>query len=385
MLKVVYITESLSIHDFKYLKTACEADIKVFLFAMSEDVPEDIRTLSNIEIHHIDLFRKYKAGNVILQNLYFWLVLRELRRYLKEIKPDVVHAGWVFGSGFITALSGFHPFLLMPWGSDVLCYPRENYRIKQMVKYAIKKADMITCDCQRVKNTVIGLTGYSAEKIIVFPWGIDLSIFHPQHTNEAQRIKKSLGWENNKILIMSRSYYPVHGTKYFLQALPEILNQVPEARVLMMGAGPLEGEMKTMARDLAIDDKIRFLKWVPNEELPNYLCAADIYVSTSLSDGTSLCLLEGMACRLPVVVSDAPANLEWIENGKNGHVVPRRDSTVLAWRIIELLGNEVERKRMGALNISMAREKADWNRNFAKLKAMYKSLAELEVRQSHDE
>lgn len=108
--------------------------------------------------------------------------------------------------------------------------------------------------------------------------------------------------------------------------------------------------------------------------MPAYLNASDLYVSSSLSDGTSLSLLEAMACGLPVVVTDVPAILEWVADGENGLVVPRQSIEELAEAIVHLLENEDLAIEMGNKNLVIAKERADWNKNFQKLVQIYEKL-----------
>ena len=108
--------------------------------------------------------------------------------------------------------------------------------------------------------------------------------------------------------------------------------------------------------------------------MAEYYNASDIYVSTSLSDGTSVAMLEAMACGLPVVVSDVPSNYEWIDNGINGYIITRKDSSVLAERIIKLLNNENLQQEMGQRNLQIAKERADWEKNFDILEGIYQNL-----------
>jgi glycosyltransferase involved in cell wall biosynthesis len=142
----------------------------------------------------------------------------------------------------------------------------------------------------------------------------------------------------------------------------------------------LELQLKALAQELNLADRIRFLGEIPNHELPKYLNASDLYVSSSLSDGTSLSLLEALACGLPVVVTDVPANLEWVEDGINGLVVPRQSSEELAKAVITLLKDEQYAQEMGKKNLALARKRADWDRNFAKLEELYQRMVTLKVR-----
>ena len=98
---------------------------------------------------------------------------------------------------------------------------------------------------------------------------------------------------------------------------------------------------------------------VDREELVNYLNAADIYVSTSYSDGTSLCLLEAMATGLPAVVTDVPANLEWIENGHNGFTANRGNPHKVTDALLKLLEDRSLYEIFGTRNLAIAKEQAD--------------------------
>ena len=97
--------------------------------------------------------------------------------------------------------------------------------------------------------------------------------------------------------------------------------------------------------------------------MPAYLADSDLYVSSSLSDGTSVCLLEAMAAGLPVVVTDVEAILEWVTDGENGLVVPRKDPAALAEAICAMLGDSDLRDTFGRNNYRIAKERASWDDN----------------------
>ena len=106
------------------------------------------------------------------------------------------------------------------------------------------------------------------------------------------------------------------------------------------------------------------------------MCIRDsIYVSSSLSDGTSVCLLEAMAVGLPVVVTDVDAILEWVTDGENGLVVPKKNPAALAVAICTLLEDDNLRKTFGKRNYKIARERASWDDNAKVFESMFQSLA----------
>ncbi|MFC1966415.1 glycosyltransferase family 4 protein, partial [Chloroflexota bacterium] len=332
-----------------------------------------------------------------------------LRKLLKQIKPNILHTGVIQSHGLYGALSGFHPTLLMPWGSDILHTPDTSLIMRWITKYTIKRADMIICDCELVKRKIMDLAHYPEEKIVVFPWGIDLTLFQPKPNS----IRTELGWADNKVLIMTRTFYPIYGIEFFIEALPQIIKEEPQTKVILVGSGPLENHYRQRISQLGLEDYIHFTGNVEQSLMSQYLNASDIYVTTTLTDGTSSSLLEAMACGLPVVVPDAPTYFEWVEDGVNGYIVPRGNSPRLApriaeflkkpelwyntvpWspdaspsrdqpsplvdRIIQLLKNPELRQLMGRRNYEIAQDRANWDRNFNKLEGLYRILASKRV------
>lgn len=373
MARILYLSSGGSIHDRRFLVKLAERGYTTCYAYLNPAGKRDVDGLrGDVTTCHLgyDPARSKVGKATDLLKAY-----RTLVRLLGTFRPDVLHAGWVQRPGLMAAISGYRPFLLMPWGSDVLVSPKRGTLVRALTRYVIRQADMITCDAESVKREIIRLASYPPEKIVVFPWGVDLGMFRPA-ADLRQTTRARLGWKDNKVIIMTRNFWPVYGVEYFLQALPHVFSQIPDARALLVGSGPLESMLRSLADRLGVSDKIRFLGAVPNDHLPRYLNAADLYVSSSLSDGTSLSLLEALACALPVVVTDVGANLEWIDHAVNGLVVPRKDVDALAHSIVSLLLDEELCTAMRTRNLTKARERADWNKNFGILEQLYKHLAE---------
>jgi len=295
-----------------------------------------------------------------------------LKKLLRKTKPDLLQGTHVQSMGFLCALTGYRPFLLAPFGSDVLVNPQQKKLYRIIARYTLKRADTILCNSESMKQAVLKLIDYPADDIVAFPWGIYHDQFNPEV--DGSEIRKRLGWGDNKIIIMTRFFTWVYGIEYFLESIPAIVKAEPDARIIMCGDGPLGNKFKNYVKRAGLTDYVHFAGRVPNTELPQYLAAADIYVSSSLSDGTSIALIEAMACGLPVVMTDVASNLEWVIDGVNGFIVPRRDNRIIAEKIIELLGNEKLRKSFGAENIRIARERGNWDKNYEKAEVIYRKL-----------
>ena len=363
-MKIAYLSRGNSVYDRRFLEKMLERGHEVYFISY---YPCQRVEVEGVRTFHYDYWTMHRFGRFIMLQTAL-----HLRRLLNRIRPDVLHTGWVQDHGFIGALSGFHPTLSMPWGSDILIKPDQSPSLKRRTRFTLKRADMITCDCQVVKKKIIELSGYSPEKIVVFPWGIDLGTFHHEFSG---KVRKELGWEDKAILICTRNFdIRAHGVEYFILAIPGILERLPDVKVILVGSGLLEHEYREMVSKMGLDNVVHFSGWLNEIQMAEHLNAADVYVSTSLSDGTSASLLEAMACGLPVVVSDVLSNYEWVEEGANGYIVPRKDGALLADRIVALLRNPDLQKQMGKRNFQIAQERADWEKNFSILEDIYRSL-----------
>jgi len=367
-MKLFYLTNGESIHDQRFIQKFKEKDYDTTLVSYSNrTIPIDYHGIRVIHYHPVpDWFPFSTYLN------YFPFGLLHLRKLLRKEHPDIIHAGWVQHYGLISALSGFHPLLIIPWGSDIMVEPQKSFLHRIITRFVLRNADMIACDAQFVKHELITIIGYSRD-IEVFPWGIDLNLFKSNHEDGID-LRERLGWKDKKVLIMTRLFYPVYGIEYFLEAVLRMVGKFPDVRIILCGNGPLNDKYNKYIKDHLLGKYFYFAGNVPNDKLSEYYNAADVYVSSSLSDGTSLSLLEAMACGLPVVVTDVPAILEWIKDGENGFVVPREDSKVLSGRLLQLLQDETKQKEFGNKNIKIAKERADWNKNFEKLARIYEFL-----------
>ena len=372
VLKILYVGDSTSVHDFRFIRKLVENGYDTNVLTIDKN-PVKIKGAKYFTFSQ----KLNEASNRFINDVKYVKYIYDQRKYIrkiiKEIEPDILHGGWIPAHGFISALSGFHPFLLMPWGSDVLVIPQNaSYLTKKQIIWTIKKSDMIQCDAEHVKNEIIRLSGYPENKIIVFPQGIDLKKFTPKVNGS--KIRNKLRWQDNKILIMTRSFKPVYGVEYFLRAIPNIIKENPETRIILCGNGPLEDSFKSFIIKNKLTDYVYFAGFVKNEELPLFYAASEIYISSSLSDGTSTSLLEAMACGLPVVVTDLPAIKEWIRDGYNGFLVPKKNSHQVYKKLNLLLNDHDLREKFGRRNLEITKNRADWDKNFEKLECMYNEL-----------
>lgn len=293
----------------------------------------------------------------------------QTRRLIRRIEPDIVDGHFITSYGFLAACSRFHPLVVSAWGSDVLVLPNRNFLLKAITKYALERADVVTCDAEHVKTALMEL-GTEPQKISVVYFGTDTDKFKP--AQRKRDLQQSLGIVDSPTVISLRSLEPIYDIDILIKSIPPVLKEVPEAKFIIAGRGSQEVELKELARSLGILESIRFAGFIANEKISQYLASSDIYVSTSSSDaGLSAATAEAMACGLPVVVTDFGDNRRWVRNGENGFVVPLKEPKALAEKIIYLLKNEDVRMEFGKKNREIIEEKNDYSKEMEKMERIY--------------
>jgi glycosyltransferase involved in cell wall biosynthesis len=276
------------------------------------------------------------------------------------------------GYGFYSALSNYRPFILFIWGSDVLVAPKRLLP-RFHAKYSLAKADAVLVD-SKVQGEAAVRLGCHPNKIVSFPW------FNPQDVLEYFKedrddLRERLGWKNNIIVASSRSHEPIYNVECLIEAVPKVIKKNSKCRFLILGGGSLTNFLKRRVLELGIAKYVKFTGFVTRNDVINYINASDIYVSTSLSDGTSSSLLEAMTCKLPPVVTEIPGNKEWITDGQNGVLFPCRDSGSLADKLLCLINNEKLRRKLGNEAFNTVMSRADWHKSTEKLYEIIDKLA----------
>ncbi len=327
---------------------------------------------NNIKIHILK--KKIPAGNWLMNTLInLPSTALKVKKLIHNIKPNIIHAHCLTSYATLARLIGFRPMVVTAFGSDVLINPHKNIITKWNVREILKKTDLITCDAQHMKTAMIKL-GADASKIKIIYFGVDTEVFKPGEKDE--ELMKQWGFlESDKIIISLRGLEPIYNVESLVKAIPIVLKETPEAKFIIAGDGSEKEMLKKKAEKLDIINNVKFVGWVNEEEMPRCLRTADIYVSTSLSDGgLSSATSEAMACGLSVVITDSGENKKWVEDGKDGFIVPTKSPELLAEKIIFLLKNENKRKEFGVRSREIMKERNDYYNEMTKMEKIYRDL-----------
>lgn len=294
-----------------------------------------------------------------------------VKKIIKEIKPDLVHLHVLHH--YAPAVSRTHvPYILHSWGMEVLGLSNMSIFRKILSRYAATRAKKIIVDAE-IMRKIWTSTGIPQNKVEVVPFGVDTNLF--SQNISGRPIRRKLGIEEDDIVVISsRPFFPHYDIECLIKAIPIIVDIHKNVKFIIKGKGPLEGSVKQLAKKLDVDRYVRFTSPVAYQEVSKYLTAAEIYVSTSFVDSTSVSLLEAMACGLPPVTTDIYGNREWIEHEVNGLLYPPKDHKVLADRIKQLIEDDHLRKQFGERSRRIILERAEWQKCVSRMEEIYDEL-----------
>jgi len=260
---------------------------------------------------------------------------------------------------------------MMSWGSDVLSFPDQSLAARRITEFALQRADMVIADCEAVCDRV-GEFSIPQGQIVCLPWGVNLKIFRPKTSTLS--LRQRLGWTNCNIVVSARALEPTHNPLVLIDALRIVLSLRGDVRLLMLGDGSMKGAVQWLIEKHNLSEKVHLAGRVPESVIPDYFAESDLYICATGCDGSSISLLQAMACGLPAIVVDGYGNNEWIVHGENGWLYPADDSDVLARTILHAFGDDSGREVAGQMNIRITRVRADWDKNFFQVLSAYDEL-----------
>ena len=292
----------------------------------------------------------------------FYVVLRN--------RCSMIHAHWAIPTGLIGTWVGSilrKPLIITTHGSDLRMALERPEFIRKIFIYVCKHAAHINC-VSNIQKKDLEQLGITVEKISVIPMGVDEAFLE---TGKDRKIELNKG---SFIIFSNRNLLSLYNVSLLVRAIPYVLKEEPKTKFIIAGDGSEKENLENKVKQLNVSSSVQFLGRVPHQEMPNLLGQSDIYVSTSLHDGTSVSLLEALASGAFPVVTDIPSNREWIDNGHNGFLVPEENENLLARKILDAMHNHALLWDAHEKNRKLVEQKATWGKNIKKVTGLYQSL-----------
>ncbi|MEX0621763.1 MAG: glycosyltransferase [Candidatus Woykebacteria bacterium] len=347
-MKIALLAKGPSTHTIKWAQFLQKRGNKVYLLSL-EPV-----AIENIEV--IDLAPPklpFKTG--------YFLVLNKVKKLIKEINPDLLHAHYASSYGFLGALSRFHPYVISVWGSDVFDFPRANPLNKLILKYALNNAEVITSTSEvMARETRKHVTGKS---VLVVPFGIDTKLFHP--------IKK----ENQGLIIGTvRALESKYGLEFLVKAFSTFQSINPAARLYIVGKGSQLKHLRNLVVGLNLEEKVKFLGPLGQEDVAKFLRTIDIFVIPSSSESFGVAALEASASGIPVIASRIGGLVETVKESRTGVFFKPNSVADLAQKLQLLYEDSALRKKLAVEGPRFVEEEFEWESNADKMNQVYKKL-----------
>lgn len=328
-----------------------------------------------------------------LPGLGEYALMRQLERRLlqvaEQLQPNVIHAhspvlnalpalrvGKRLGIPVVYEVRAFWEDAAVDHGTTVEGSLR--YRLTRWLETrALKRANHVFTICEGLRSDIVA-RGIPAAKVTVIPNAVDIDSFEPGGQADAA-LKTQLGLNGASVIGFIGSFYAYEGLDLLLDALPGILLQRPEVRVLLVGGGPQDAALKAQAQRLGVADKVIFTGRVPHAEVQRYYDLVDVLAyprhSMRLTElVTPLKPLEAMAQGRLLVASDVGGHKELIRHGETGMLFKAGSKDALTKTVVDLLGAQDSWPAIRQAGRRFVEGERNWTASVANYSSVYVHL-----------
>jgi glycosyltransferase involved in cell wall biosynthesis len=236
----------------------------------------------------------------------YWSAQKQVRIFIKQTQPDLIHAHYLTNYGIVAALTNFHPLVATAWGSDIFEFPKQNVLNRALLKFVFRSSDAIISTSSTMKRE---MENYTSKEIQVIPFGINFSKY--QHEKQPS---------NSFTIACFKRLGDVYGQDLLINAFAEANKRFPQLnlKLVLYGDGKLKSELQALVDRLSISQVVEFAGWVDPEVVPKRLAETQLCVYLSRRESFGVSLIEAMAAKVPLLVSKITAFEEVA--GKDGTV-----------------------------------------------------------------
>ena len=285
----------------------------------------------------LEIIRLHTSG---LKFLGTWLYMRNLRKWLRNHPPDLAYVSMLKHDAFVAIKEGQrlgYPVVLRPEGAGAtgdLAWQKWG-RFGRKIASRCHQADQVVAISQAIRDELI-LDQYDPMRLIEIPNGVPVPVVPWQPRN---------GWKNSPVAVSVGRLSPEKGHADLLAAWPLVLEQIPDARLVLVGDGPERQCLEAIIEQNRMADSVILVG--STGDVPHYLLNADLFVLPSREEGMSMALLEAMAFGMPLVATDIPGNRKLVTDTEHGRLCGVEDPRSLAQAIVEQWCDPVRALEMG--------------------------------------
>jgi len=390
-----------SAHTKKWAEVLAGAGIEVHVFGLTRAT----ETFRGVTIHEGGVSSAASAGDEgSAGKLTYFHELGNIKRLIKALKPDILHAHYATSYGLLGALSGFHPFAVSVWGSDVVSFPKKSPAHRAMVKFVLNRADLLFSTSEFMANVAGAYTG---KKFVITPFGVEVSseissewrvassegelvvsgeisgewrVASGEVSSDPPAAERVASREGSIIRVgCVKTVSEVYGQDLLIRAFAGVVSELEGVGVSplleLVGSGPCIDKFSALTGELGVGDKVKFSGYVPNDQILGVHRGFDIEVyPTRVEETFGVSVVEAMSCGVPCIVSKTGGLQYLVEDGVSGFHVPVGDLDAIKSKLIELIRNPALRERVGEAAKKRVADRYDLKKNAAVMIAEYERV-----------
>ena len=363
-MRILLLSDTYSEHTEKWALGLASNGIEVGLFSFNKASYAWYQNTPNITVLYepISEITSDKISSKLLYLKYVSLLKKSIAKFM----PDVVHAHYATSYGLIGALSGFHPFVISAWGTDVMKFPQKNFVFKSILKYNLNKADAICATSHTIKDYLKPVT---SKNIHVIPFGVNIEEFSKKEV-------KSLFSDESFVIGCIKALEDLYNIDVLIKAFAVLKSKFPSKslKLLIIGVGSQEAELKKMVSDLKLAEDVTFTGRIAFSEVSHYFNMLDVLANISDYESFGVSVIEAMACEKPVIATNTGGLKEIIENSTFGSLVEIDNVEQTAYEMERYLLDENLKQKVGKAARAKVVEKYNWTNNIHQMIDLYRTI-----------
>lgn len=342
---------------------------------VARDQKDSERIINGIKVHYVS-----GSGNAITK---YWKFSRAVSKKLKELNYqigfDIIHANLPLVPNFAIPDNSSKAIVCAvhsTWKGEALVTKRDNpnelnpnekamlrfnFLLRSFEKKLMHRSDALIAVSKYTVKELTELYGINKKKIYVIYNGVDVEKFKPRPNRIKLRQEFGLDKDKKIVLFVGRLYHR-KGLEILLHSIPSVLKEFDKVEFVISGTGfkKKESSLRTLAKELKIENSVKFLGYVLDEKLPFLYSASDIFVLPAIYENFPFAILEAQSSGLPVVSTNVGGIPEFLVDGENGFIIEPGDSSQLNQKILKLLKNPELAKNMGRQGRKLTKENLNW-------------------------
>lgn len=336
---------------------------------------------SKIKFEYTEGIEVFRIPIMDIKKIGDWQYRRRMSRFINQLQEkrtiDVIHWQTMNKDGKMmrkVSVQGVEIYTNHISWFRMLFNERKFAKIKSL----IGNPDYIICTSREIREMTKQLFGEFTCNFISN--GVELKN-KSISKQTIQDLKSELGINSeDKVVLTTNRMEPIKGMSYFVKAIPKLLSENEDLFICLIGDGSEEGNLKKWLADQKIDfRKVKFLGRKTNEEVRELLELADIYVQPSLMEGTSIAIMEAMACGKPVIACDIGGNPDILNHMENGLLIVPKDSEAIIQAVNYLIENPDVAIKMGGHGMEKVEKELSWSTLVEQVEIVYDKAIEIKL------